>query len=199
MRRHPELVYLRWPDGSRPRAALPFALSLSKGPASAGQCQLVPRVLRQAQHERIVLRASLQTSPAPSTVVPQKIPFALSLSKGPASAGQCQLAQPVLRQAQHERSNCIASSRLRTRNFWLRGAIPFVLSLSKDGCAPSRFDKWSGFDQNFNKAHQSAFLHADCWFILRAIWLFDILDIGEMASISRLRLDHYLPRTQRSH
>jgi hypothetical protein len=81
----------------------PFALSLSKGPASAGQCQLVPPALRQAQHERIVFRAIFQSSPEQITVAPKKTPFALSLSKGPASAGQCQLVPPALRQAQHER------------------------------------------------------------------------------------------------
>jgi hypothetical protein len=60
-------------------------------------------MLRQAQHERIVFRASFQSSPEQITVAPKKTPFALSLSKGPASAGQCQLVPPALRQAQHER------------------------------------------------------------------------------------------------
>jgi hypothetical protein len=60
-------------------------------------------VLRQAQHERILFRANFQSSPEQITVAPKKTPFALSLSKGPASAGQCQLVPPALRQAQHER------------------------------------------------------------------------------------------------
>ena len=60
-------------------------------------------MLRQAQHERIVFRANFQSSPEQITVAPKKTPFALSLSKGATSAGQCQLVPPVLRQAQDER------------------------------------------------------------------------------------------------